>query len=187
MNTAIYSATGSSAGVGFAIPVDTLKQVVTSIIADGRVVRPGIGIVLFDPAKAKPLFKAFGISSGVLILDVPRSSPASKVGLRGTVETQNGIIELGDVITQIDDTAIKEEKELFNVLNSKQVGQEIKLKVLRTDVTPEESSTGAKIDVIKRYEVEVETVLGERPGPMMSSNINPELEGMVPPRAAPPP
>ena len=55
MNTAIYSASGGSAGVGFAIPVDTLKSVVTTIIAEGKVVRPALGLSYLDGAQARAI------------------------------------------------------------------------------------------------------------------------------------
>jgi len=76
MNTAIYSPSGASAGIGFAIPVDTLRTIVETIIRDGRVVRPLIGITYLESSQAK----ALGIANGVLVLDVPKGSPAAAAG-----------------------------------------------------------------------------------------------------------
>jgi len=88
MNTAIKSPTGASAGIGFAIPSDTLQQIVQTIIKFGKVVRPRIGVTLLNSAQARVL----GISKGVLVLDVPSGSNAEKAGLRGTRRSVNGYI-----------------------------------------------------------------------------------------------
>ncbi len=79
MNTAIYSPTGASSGVGFAIPVDTLKVVVETLIRDGRIVRPVLGVTFLQSKQAKTL----GLTNGVLVLDTPTTSPAYKAGIRG--------------------------------------------------------------------------------------------------------
>eukprot|EP00815_Leptocylindrus_aporus_P006261 CAMPEP_0116063202 /NCGR_PEP_ID=MMETSP0322-20121206/8273_1 /TAXON_ID=163516 /ORGANISM="Leptocylindrus danicus var. apora, Strain B651" /LENGTH=411 /DNA_ID=CAMNT_0003548773 /DNA_START=133 /DNA_END=1368 /DNA_ORIENTATION=- len=97
MNTAIYSPSGGSAGIGFAIPVETLKFVVKKLIVDGRVVRPVLGISFLQSAQAR----ALGVKRGVLVLDVPPSSPAFKAGMRGTKRTADGLIEIGDVIIKV--------------------------------------------------------------------------------------
>ena len=76
MNTAIYSPSGASAGIGFAIPVDTLKSIVETIIRDGKVVRPLIGITYLESSQAR----ALGIDKGVLVLDVPKNSPGAAAG-----------------------------------------------------------------------------------------------------------
>lgn len=83
MNTAIYSPSGASSGIGFAIPSDTIKFVVETLIRDGRVVRPVIGISYLESRQAQ----ALGISNGVLILDVPKGSPAAAAGLKGSCDS----------------------------------------------------------------------------------------------------
>lgn len=88
MNTAIYSPSGASAGIGFAIPVDQVKSIVETLIQDGRIVRPVLGISYLGSKQARTL----GITSGVLVLEVPSDSPAFIAGLRGTRRTQNGLI-----------------------------------------------------------------------------------------------
>ncbi|GJD11533.1 Protease Do-like 1, chloroplastic [Galdieria sulphuraria] len=103
MNTSIYSPSGASAGVGFAIPVDTLKPIVSSLIKYGKVIRPVIGISYLDGTQSS----ALGIDRGVLVLDVQRGSPAEKAGLRGN------------------------EGDLFQILEEKKPGQTIRLKVDR--------------------------------------------------------
>lgn len=126
MNTAIYSPSGASAGVGFAIPVDTLKVIATELIEHGRIVRPVIGISYLESSQAR----ALGIEKGVLILDVPEGSLAEKAGLRGTQRMTFGSIELGDIIVGLDELAITNEGDLFKALDAHKVGDVVRLKVM---------------------------------------------------------
>lgn len=125
MNTSIYSPSGASAGVGFAIPVDTMKVITQALIENGRIIRPVIGISYLESSQAR----ALGISEGVLVLDVPSGSPAEKAGLRGTVRTTLGSIELGDIIVAVDDVQIKNEADLFKALDSHKVGDKVRIRV----------------------------------------------------------
>ncbi len=110
---AIYTLSGSSAGIGFAIPVDTLKYEVNTLIRDGRIVRPVIGVTYLESAQAKSL----GINKGILVLDVgPKGSPARMAGMHGTVRSANGDLELGDIITAIDGKAVSSESDLFSAI-----------------------------------------------------------------------
>lgn len=127
MNTAIYSPSGASAGIGFAIPVDTLKSIVETIIRDGRVVRPLIGITYLESSQAR----ALGIDKGVLVLDVPRGSPGQQAGMRGTTRSALGLIQLGDIIVQIDGSDINNEADLFKTLERYRPGDKIKVVVQR--------------------------------------------------------
>lgn len=129
MNTAIYSPSGGSAGIGFAIPVDTLKYVVDVLIRDGRVVRPVLGISYLQSAQAR----ALGVSRGVLVLDVPANSPAYKAGMRGTRRTEDGLIEIGDVIIDIEGDRIDSEADLFASLEKYKPGERIKITVNRAE------------------------------------------------------
>jgi S1-C subfamily serine protease len=94
MNTAIYSPSGASAGIGFAIPVDAVKFIVNTLIRDGQVVRAILGISLLGSKQARTL----GINTGVLVLDVPPDSPAAKAGLKGTRRTESGLIGTYDFL-----------------------------------------------------------------------------------------
>src|SRR5262249_13913171 len=98
INTAIYSPSGVTAGLGFAVPVDILYDIVPQLIRYGRVIRPYIGIVSATEAQLRQL----GIRTdvGVLIASVSDGGAAEKAGLRGTDLYRNGTIRLGDVITQ---------------------------------------------------------------------------------------
>lgn len=126
MNTAIYSPSGASAGVGFAIPVDTLRVIAQGLIENGRIVRPVIGISYLESSQAR----ALGIEKGVLILDVPEGSAAEKAGLRGTSRMTFGSIELGDIIIGINEEPIKNEGDLFKALDQHQVGDVVRIRVL---------------------------------------------------------
>lgn len=127
MNTAIYSPSGASSGIGFAIPSDTIKFVVETLIRDGRVVRPIIGISYLESRQARSL----GITNGVLILDVPPGSPAAAAGLKGTRRTENGLIEIGDIIIQVGKTKINREADLFEALEDLEPGDIVDVKVNR--------------------------------------------------------
>lgn len=120
MNTAIYSPSGGSAGIGFAIPIDTLKTVVSTIIEKGRVSRPMIGITFLESARANTV----GIQKGVLVLDVAENAASS--GLRPTTRTQ-----LGDIIVAIDNKDINTEADLFKVLEGRKAGDIITITAQR--------------------------------------------------------
>jgi S1-C subfamily serine protease len=127
MTTAIYSPSGASAGVGFAIPIDTLKTVVNTLIKYGKITRPMIGISYLESSQAQIL----GIHDGVLVLDVPPGSEAAKAGLRGTHRSTFGQMELGDIIVGLDGVPVRNEADLFKVLEEKKPGQVVTLEVIR--------------------------------------------------------
>jgi S1-C subfamily serine protease len=134
MNTAIYSPSGASAGIGFAIPIDTVKVIVETLIRDGKVVRPVLGISLLESKQAR----ALGISSGALVLEVPPGSPAAKAGMKGTKRLESGLVEVGDIIAKIGDTVINTEADLFQALEQYKPGENVVISVLRVTVVNEE-------------------------------------------------
>lgn len=111
VNTAIASPTGSSAGIGFAVPVDTVNQVVPQLIKHGRVIRPQLGIVLAEDRIARQL----GVE-GALVLRVQAGSGAAPAGLRGTERDENGDIILGDVIQTVDGEKVSTSDDLIGAL-----------------------------------------------------------------------
>lgn len=130
MNTMIFSRSGSSAGIGFAVPVSTVARVVPQILKTGRADQLGLGI------KADPmgrLERQLGVR-GVVVIKVPADSPAAKAGLQGLQETQMGI-RLGDVIVQIGDTKISSYDDYYNALDLKKAGETVEVKVRRGDAT----------------------------------------------------
>jgi S1-C subfamily serine protease len=127
VTTAIYSPSGAFAGIGFAIPVDEVNRVVPQLIAHGKIVRPGLGIV---PASDKQARQA-RIANGVLVLSVLPDGPAAKAGIQGTRYDDNGDLALGDIITTLDDKPIQKTNDLFDVLGEHKVGDKVQVKVLR--------------------------------------------------------
>jgi S1-C subfamily serine protease len=130
INTAIYSPSGASAGIGFAVPVEIINRIVPQLIEHGKVIRPGLGI-RFDPR----ISKRTGVK-GVLVLSVMPDSPADAAGIEPTrVDTRSGELVLGDVIIGMDDTPIASETDLYKVLDQKQVGDTVHLKLRRGSET----------------------------------------------------
>lgn len=128
INTAIYSPSGASAGVGFSIPVDTVSGIVDQIVTYGKVTRPVLGIS-FAPEQA---VDQLGVS-GVLVLDAPPSGPAGKAGLRPTTRDNYGRLILGDIITAIDGLPVRTGSDLYKILDKCEVGQTVEVQVLRGD------------------------------------------------------
>ena len=103
VNTAIYSPSGASAGVGFALPVDNVKGIVEQIIQFGRVTRPVLGLVLAPDGALQQLIGENGRNAGVLVLGVPEGGPAARAGIVGTIrDTLRGDITLGDIIVRFN-------------------------------------------------------------------------------------
>jgi S1-C subfamily serine protease len=132
VNTAIFSPSGSSAGIGFAIPVDEVNRVVPELIKHGKVTRPGMGIQLVPDQIAKEN----GIE-GAVILSVQPDSPASQAGLRGLRQDDQGRTRLGDVIVSIDGKPVKKTKDVYAILNEHKVGDTVTLGVQRNGQTEE--------------------------------------------------
>ncbi|KFG66793.1 trypsin-like peptidase domain-containing protein [Microvirga sp. BSC39] len=125
VNTAIYSPSGTSAGIGFAIPVDVVNRVVPELIRTGRVPTPGIGILAGDETLAAQL----GVT-GVVVADVVPGSPADRAGLRG-VDQRAGII--GDVIVGVEDAPVRRLSDLTDRLERIGVGNTVSLKIVRNN------------------------------------------------------
>ena len=126
VNTAIYSPSGSSAGIGFAVPVDTVQRFVPELIRHGRVTRPGLGVQIMPDAWAARLRV-----SGVVISRVPADSPAGQAGLEGARRDGRGRIVLGDVITHIDGKPTGSVEDLLSTLEQYNVDDSVKVTVLR--------------------------------------------------------
>ena len=126
MTTAIYSTSGSSAGIGFAIPSNDIKRITDQIIQHGRLIRPGIGAVVFSDIIARQL----GVD-GVLINNIRPNSSASRAGLQGTKRDENGAIVLGDLVIALNQHPTKTVNELLNLLDATVVGEKITLTVIR--------------------------------------------------------
>ena len=126
VNTAIYSPSGASAGIGFAIPVDTVNRIVPEVIRYDKVTRPGIGIQIAEDQIAERL----GVN-GVLVVDIVAGSAAAKAGLRPTRREASGRVRLGDVITAVNGQKVESPNELFLILEKYKVGDAVNVTLLR--------------------------------------------------------
>jgi S1-C subfamily serine protease len=129
MNTAIFSPSGASAGIGFAVPADTVNHIVPQIIRHGRFIQPGLGIQV-DETLNRRLSVELGVE-GVIILDVERGSAAAKAGLRAARVRADGIIVPGDIIVAVENQSIASVGQLFARLDDFQVGNMVSLSILR--------------------------------------------------------
>jgi S1-C subfamily serine protease len=125
VNSAIYSESGTSAGIGFAIPVDLVKRVVPQIIRTGRAPRPGIGIAAADERIASQL----GIQ-GVMVLGVARGSPAQKAGIQPWDLQRRRV---GDVIVALDGKPVATLSDFAAMLDDVGIGKDVTLTVRRGD------------------------------------------------------
>ncbi len=130
VNTAIYSPSGTYAGIGFAIPADTVRWVVPELIKHGRIIRPGLAIDVAADSVARRLKLP-----GVLVLDVTLNSSAAQAGLRPTRRTPLGEIVLGDIITALDDIPIERTNDLLLAFEKHKVGDQVILTVVRAGKT----------------------------------------------------
>jgi len=130
MNTMIYSRSGASAGIGFAVPVSTIARVVPQIIKNGQVQQVGLGIQI-DPSQR--IERRTGIP-GVVVLRVQPGSPADAAGIAGIGQDARGIT-LGDVIVGIGPAAIEDYDDLYNALDSYQPGDEVEISLRRKGTT----------------------------------------------------
>ena len=117
VNTAIFSPSGTSAGIGFAIPVDTVRRIVSQIIRYGRVQRPSLGVTVIDDQMLRNFARQLRRPlEGVLLADVPADSPAAAAGLRGCVRDVRGGIGLGDLVTAVGDTPVRSVEDLLSAV-----------------------------------------------------------------------
>ncbi|CAF2006693.1 hypothetical protein Bca4012_078750 [Brassica carinata] len=128
INTAIYSPSGASSGVGFSIPVDTVGGIVDQLVRFGKVTRPILGIKFAPDQSVEQL----GVS-GVLVLDAPPTGPAGKAGLQSTKRDGYGRLILGDIITSVNGTKVTNGSDLYRILDQCKVGDEVTVEVLRGD------------------------------------------------------
>jgi S1-C subfamily serine protease len=128
VNTAIYSPSGASSGIGFAIPVNTVKDVVPELIQFGRVQTPILGITRVpQPDYYRQLW---GIE-GVIVLDTVEGSDPDRLGMRGLSRATRGRILLGDVIVAIDGEAVRNEDDLASIIEQRQPGDTVLVRTVR--------------------------------------------------------
>ena len=126
MNTAIFSPTGSSVGIGFAVPVDTVNRIVEQILKFGKVVHPSLGIVPSEDS----VMRRLGLK-GVLVVDVTPRSGAATAGIRPTTRDVYGRVKLGDVIVAIDGKPVVSTNDLYKALDGRAIGDIVKVTLAR--------------------------------------------------------
>ena len=122
VNTAIYSPSGASAGIGFAIPVNTVKEVVPQLISYGRILRPMIGVELASDA----WLRRYRIE-GVPVVHVYPGLPAARAGMTGAYRGPRGEIVLGDIITRVGDTTIRNNSDFLDAMETLQPGDSVSI------------------------------------------------------------
>ncbi len=127
INSQILSPSGASAGVGFAIPVNIAKRVVPELIKNGVVRRPKLGIGSRDVNT----LRGMPVESGVLVMQVIPGGSAAAAGIKPTMQTADGDIVLGDIITGIDGEKVNNNDDLYRTLDKHQIGDVIRVEVMR--------------------------------------------------------
>ena len=142
VNTAIFSPSGASAGIGFAIPVDEVNRIVPRLIRDGRISRPSLGIA----SASEAVQRALRLPDGVALVRIAPGSPAARAGLQPFARAADGSIVAGDVITAVGDEPMKSLDDLFTVLEKHQAGDSVTLTLWRAGRTRRQSVTLAAGD-----------------------------------------
>ena len=130
INSQILSPSGASAGVGFAVPVNIAKRIVPQLMRSGEVRRPKLGISSRDVEVLKTQVE-LPVSQGVVIWQVAPGEAAANAGLRGLTQTENGDVELGDIIVGIDGQNVANNDDLYRILEKHQVGDTVQVQILR--------------------------------------------------------
>ncbi len=133
INTAIFSPSGASAGIGFAIPVDEINRIVPRLIRDGKITRPGFGIQAASPQ----VHAALRLAKGIAVVGVAARSPAEAAGITPFRRGQTGEIIAGDIIVAMDNKIITKVDEFLDVLERHNPGDTITVTVLRAGTTVE--------------------------------------------------
>ena len=141
VNTAIYSPSGTYAGIGFAVPVDTVNRVVPQLIGTGDFQPAGLGISVAPDS----VLKRVGIE-GALVMDVTSGSPADEAGIRPTRRNRRGDIVLGDIITAIDGKEVESGSDYLAMRDKFEEGQKVTVTLRRGDQTLTREVTLERVD-----------------------------------------
>ena len=140
VNTMIYSPSGGSSGIGFAIPVDEVNRIVPRLIRDGRMVRPALG-VNGGPAS---LSRSLNLPAGVTLVGVTAGGPAQRAGLEPFRRGRDGRVVAGDVITAVNDEPVADFDDLLNALERQRPGDKVTLTIWRSGQTRKQAVTLAE-------------------------------------------
>jgi S1-C subfamily serine protease len=139
INTAIYSPSGGSAGVGFAVPVDTVNRVVPQLIATGHYAPPSLGVET-DDLLSRVIARQLGVV-GVAVVRVPAGSAGARAGLRGVRNGGRGTVIPGDVIVAVDGKKVDSVARMLAYLDDYKSGAAVRLSVWREGKTVEVTVT----------------------------------------------
>ena len=129
MNTMIFSMSGSNAGLGFAVPVDTIRRYVPQLIEHGKIIRPGLGIGILD----EEMREAYVGEKGAAISFVDPEGAAAEAGLRGMSRDRYGRIYLGDIIVKLAGKEVNNLDDIYHILENQKIGDTIEIEFLRED------------------------------------------------------
>ncbi len=129
VNTAIFSPSGAYAGIGFAIPIDTVNRVVPQLIATGKYLEPSLGIETDE--RINRLAQARLGFDGVMILQTLPGSSAQRAGLRGVTLYPDGSFEPGDIIVAIEKKPVHSPKDIKEILDDYSVGDMVEVEIAR--------------------------------------------------------
>jgi S1-C subfamily serine protease len=135
VNTAIFSPSGASAGIGFAIPVDSVQRIVPQLLRYGQALRPSLQVKYFPDT----LTRRLGLK-GALIGKLEPGGAAARAGLRPTRRDEEGDVQWGDLIVAVDGRPIEGVEELLSAIERRAVGDGVKLTVQRGLGTRQEES-----------------------------------------------
>jgi S1-C subfamily serine protease len=135
ITSAIFSPTGASVGIGFAIPVDTAKRVVQDLIEKGQYLYPWAGVTLMTLTSGLAEALQLSVEQGALVLEVMSGSPAEKAGMRGgqrRVQVGNHIIQVGgDVIVSMDGEPVTDADMVIRKMRKSRAGTRVRFEVVR--------------------------------------------------------
>jgi S1-C subfamily serine protease len=173
INSQIFTTSGSSAGLGMAIPINTAKQIIADLKTTGRVIRPYLGIKGGIPLEAmhpqlKQMFKLDKLESGVILQQVAEDGPASKAGLKGgqlMIQTNEGdaMVIGGDIITKVNGQPVSNMTALFELLDENKIGDKLDIEYVSHNVKPDPETQSVKASISKPKTVGV--IIGETPAP----------------------
>lgn len=132
MNTVIFSTSGSSAGLGFAVPADTIKIIVPQLIKHGKIIRPGIGIGIVPDSMKQRMMQT---NKGLIISYIDEKGGAAEAGLKGMTQDQYGRIYLGDIILSVDGKEVNNLDDIYQVIDTKKIGETVDVKYRRDGKT----------------------------------------------------
>jgi putative serine protease PepD len=130
INSQILSPSGASAGVGFAVPVNIAKRIVPQLVRNGVVSRPKLGINTRDVETLRSQVE-LPVSDGVMIWQIAAGGAAANAGLRGLTQTEDGDVELGDIIVGIAGEKVARTDDLYRILDKHKVGESVTVDIVR--------------------------------------------------------